>query len=1023
MRAPITRVVSSLQSTRPGSPATGPSPPDPLSHPPPLPGRGGTFSRPTSSLEVFGAALLALFLLPALAGGLIFADGFESGDTSAWSETVGLPEAPACVAGPPVAGLFAGDLGPAPGGPFEEITCVEIHNDQPFERPGEVAFSGIPMPESLAARGEGQTAPRADLFRQLGVPGFRDTTSIPAIRRLDLTKNLSLWSAEHLPRGLPGLTTTDGLALIGPGHRLLAAQFDVLSRWGAPVGDAAAPIRWLAVSVAPNVPADGAAVYALRRYGSPPAAADPFAATVTPVGNDFVVDTGVATFTLDPANPALLASIAVALTDDGDGRETLYAHQPGAGPKMIFDPGGGAVTLDTTDPAAVTVDPGGFEIVEHGPMKVVAALRGHFSAPGGASRCTAVTPPYERFGYTAIFTFTRASRDLHLQLQFRNECSDAFNQDWMDDAVAVRQASWELPLTGLQGTATVYHAGAGSLAASASGFDGLTVVEQRKGGGTPWRRRSRVLRDGMTLESGEFFDRPLVALADDTFVAAAQMPWMRYREPQALAVDGKTLSLRPVSEELTVGEAKAVWSFARLTLTPTALAEGSLEGYLEALRDRGQASLERGLLLSAELDHLNSSALFGTLGTGAPSPIATYYADTLDFIHQQNVKPGGQWDIAKTFGSQLWPDVQFDFFFPDWGEPAANPVTTNYWNASGAELFEFLRTGDPKWAWDFALPQSWLQSFTAHLNIGDRSHGNRNGFSVAGTGVGEGHWHRDGNSSSDDYNYNYGLQLAYAVRPNAALRQRFGNAGRTVVERYDVPWEDQADRELFVNTVDLSRSAIQHFEHLANCAEFAPGSRGSDCQAKLLEILEELASDNLSAGVMCGEDLPGPNPCGTPQQFMLNAHFHHFFHRVHANYGDVDGLLRRALVEAPRAFYDWAIPKEEDGVTIDLDQDWPGGMDCDLTPDRTAVVSCAGWADGEPTYWENRPHTVSLLLLAHALDPSIGLCQVSRDALEALVDADALGGYVGEDVGWWKGAAQMVQGLVFAVGGAETCGP
>ena len=47
-----------------------------------------------------------------------------------------------------------------------------------------------------------------------------------------------------------------------------------------------------------------------------------------------------------------------------------------------------------------------------------------------------------------------------------------------------------------------------------------------------------------------------------------------------------------------------------------------------------------------------------------------------------------------------------------------------------------------------------------------------------------------------------------------------------------------------------------------------------------------------------------------------------------------------------------------------------------------------------------------------------GLCQISRDPQIA---AAALGAYVGEDVGWWKGAAQMVQVLVFAVGGYETC--
>ncbi|MEE8523920.1 MAG: hypothetical protein V3T72_08315 [Thermoanaerobaculia bacterium] len=205
------------------------------------------------------------------------------------------------------------------------------------------------------------------------------------------------------------------------------------------------------------------------------------------------------------------------------------------------------------------------------------------------------------------------------------------------------------------------------------------------------------------------------------------------------------------------------------------------------------------------------------------------------------------------------------------------------------------------------------------------------------------------------------------------------------------------------------------------CAEFAPAPRGGECQAKLAEILAELVDDNASSGVFCGEDVPAGNPCSTPQQFMMNAHFHHFFHRYFSNYGDVDSLLRRALIESPRAFYDWAIPKQADGTSIDVGTDWPGGMDCTLTVDGGDVVSCAGWVGDDPTFWENRPHTVSLLLMAHALDPSIGLCQISKDALDALVAADALGSYVGENVGWWKGSAQMMQGLVFAVGGYEGC--
>ncbi|MCP5116215.1 MAG: hypothetical protein GY953_35760, partial [bacterium] len=155
--------------------------------------------------------------------------------------------------------------------------------------------------------------------------------------------------------------------------------------------------------------------------------------------------------------------------------------------------------------------------------------------------------------------------------------------------------------------------------------------------------------------------------------------------------------------------------------------------------------------------------------------------------------------------------------------------------------------------------------------------------------------------------------------------------------------------------------------------------------------------------------------------FMMNAHIYHFFHRYHANYGDVDGLLRRALTLSPRAYYTWAMPRLVDGVSIATGPDWPGGMDCTLTPDRLDVVSCAGWTGADPTFFENKPHTVSLLLMAHQLDPTIGLCQVAKDALDQLVTDDAFAGYLSNDAGWWKGTAQMMQGMVFGVGGYDVC--
>lgn len=877
---------------------------------------------------------------------------------------VGAGPAAACPSGLDVGGVLEGDLGPAPSGSFEEIACVEIANDLGFER-REVAFSGIPLPRE------------------------------------------------------PGLTTPDALVLVGPGERRLAAQFDVLSRWGGPPDDPALPIRWLQVSVPARVAASDTAVYSLRRYASPPAPADPFAATVTPDGSRLVVDTGLATFALDPANPALLHEIGIDLDDDGLGRTPVYRHAAGAGPRLVLPAaGGGEMVLDGTVAGALSVDPGGFELVEAGPVKVVAVLRGHVADPGGSTLCTRDGLAYERFGFQLVATFVRGSRDLRLGLVLRNECSDGFSGPWTDDAVSVRRASWELPFDLTD--ATLYHGGPGPAAAAPAGT-GTVRVAQRKGAGSPWIRRARVTVDGSAVESAEAFDEPFAAAAGGTFAAAGQLGWMRFREPQALAAaeDG-TLSIEVIGEELVVGEGKGLWNRARVVLLPVS---ASLGEDLEAARRAGAAELERGLLVRAPLPRVNAAGLFPSLGLDMPSGIKTAYLALMDELHEQTVAPGGQWYRAKTFGSQLWPDVQADLWQVDLATPYDNSGAMNYWDPAGAELLEHLRSGEPRWAWDFALPQSRLQAHAAYLNVGDEPHGNRSGFAVTSGGTGEGHWHRSA-FGSDDYSYGMGLHLAYALRPDPALRNRFAQAGRTAVERYSIPEADEGDRERFVSQVDLTRQVIQHFWLLADCAEFVPGARGRACHDRLLEVVSELARDNLEAGVLCTGDDPPAGSCSVPQQFMQNALMVPFLDRIYRNYGDLEGLLARGISESARVLYEWGLPKEADGVTLDVDGEWAAAMDCDLNAEGTAVTSCAAAPDSDGNlgmYAPTKPHTVAILLMGQAVDPSLGLCDVARAAYDEPALAEGWQDFLGNDSGWWKGAAQMLQAMAFGVGVYDEC--
>ncbi|CAM2005142.1 PKD domain-containing protein [Acanthopleuribacter pedis] len=824
------------------------------------------------------------------------------------------------------------------------------------------------------------------------------------------------WSGIPIARSA-NLTDTTGLMLIDSNGNRVAAQFDIVSRWGGSVQDTSLPIRWLQISTITSIAAESIVAYEVRRAGT--AQTDPNALTVTDNGTSVVVDTGTARFTLDPANPALFAQIALDSTGQGT-FETIYTHGAGAGPRLSYRNGAAEISLSTAGTNEVRVEPDGFSIVETGPLKAVVLLRGRFSDPGGTSICAAGAG-YERFAFTLAATFVRGSSDILMQYHLRNECSDANGGPWTDEFATVTDASWHFPFATFD-TPVVHAGGDGDLMTSAAGFNGATTVTQFKGGGTPWRRRAEVQINGQTQENAEFFSNPMVALSDTNFIATGQMPWLRYREPQGLAVTNQTLSLHFVSESLTVGEGKGLWNFARVGLaaTATAAAGQSVAAFLENERNRGRFMLERGLLPRATLDMINASGVYPSLGTHAPSAPKTAYLDTLNLMHNDHVLPGGQYDRGKIYGSQLWPEVSFDRWDVDNDTPADMNGTHAYWNPQGAEMLEFLRSGDPKWVWDFALPAAWLQMHTAYLNTGDQFHGNRNGFAVTSGGTGEGHWHR-GAGGSDDYSYNDGMKLAYALRPNPIMRDRFRQAGRTIVDRYDIPRAQEAQRTQYVNRVEISRQVIQHFEMLANCAEYVPGEGGNACHDRLMELLSELTLDNLRAGIMCADDIPSTN-CLNPQGFMMASMMYSFFMRSFRNYGDIEGILGDAMVDIGRNLFRYTMRGQE-GQPININGDWAPMMDCTLNAEGTAVVNCTPFqVDDAWMYQQNRPHTAAMLLTAHELDPSISMCEAVRAIYD---DPNFLpsfwDGYIGNDSGWWKGAAQMMQGMVFGIGVYDTC--
>ncbi|GJM10448.1 MAG: hypothetical protein DHS20C11_27240 [Lysobacteraceae bacterium] len=928
-----------------------------------------------------GVAIVLSWALAAQAGpsDVIFENGFEVSASS-------------CATGAPLSDA----IGPAPATPFASLGCIELRN--------------------------GSAAPR------------RETA----------------WGSIPISRDTLFDTDLDRLALVDVSGQRLSAQFEPLSRWAAPLQDSAASIRWLKLATTGEVAANSMTLYELRLYDEPIAAAGSLDATpvsISGTGPTWTIDTGVASFGIDQDNPALLTSITI---NAMGGPVTALLASARSGPFMQLADGR---TLDATSPGLVSIDSSTFRILGEGPARVSIAVDGHFDSGDSASLCVVPGgPSYQRFGWTAVMTFSRASADIDFEWIFRNECSSGGGEPWTDEAVTVNNAGWRWPLAGTTSTPYLIADSTWRMATAPQ-----VVVEQRKGAdlGSGWLRRARVLEGASETETAETFDAPALAIDTPDYYALLQMPWMRFREPQALEMSDRELTMQVISEPLVVGEGKGIWALARLSLGPSNT--GNPLTPITSAHAAAGLSLEQALTPRRLRNDFNDSQVLPPMG-GDGSNLATGYSNFMEAMHQGTLGPGGanQWQRFKTYGSQLWPDVQFD---DQWATgtaatPADNSGSMNYWNPSGAEILEFLRLGEPKWLWDFALPQSWLQLQAARLNIGRQTHSNRSGVAVVSGGTGEGHWHRVA-GGSDDYTYNVGMHLAYAMQPRVTVRDRFEIGGQAMAARYSIdhnpadpcytdpggpqcpdPGDSiwvQSDRDLYISAVTPDRGRLQHFELLANCAEFAPGTAGQLCHDRLQLIMQELASDNLRAGLICQDDVPVDDYCDVPQTFMIAAMQYHFFLRYYLNYGDVnDGNGQPALGSMLSAFMQnyFAQGVVMDGGALDPFGDWAALFGCPLANGGTVIGVCDWYdtGDGIGVIWENKPHIAGMGLMADWVNPSANLCSDGVALIDALFagvgagtdDYGPIGGYVAGG-GWFKGAAQVAQMLPYAIGAYDRC--
>lgn len=812
-------------------------------------------------------------------------------------------------------------------------------------------------------------------------------------------------------------------------------QWQVLSRWGRPLSDASAPIRWLRMQMAAGV--ESQAVVAVMSQDVSLDPTDSAALRVQSLGAQrFQIDTGAAIFEIDGTQAQPIRSIQ--LRDDQGGVDALYvAASASDGWQLRVAETDGTPVIDL-QAGLGSLQPqqtrwfGGL-----GPIAAQVQIDGWLDAPVGAT-CGGASGG-RRLPYSVALSFVRGQADIDLEVQLGNACGTP--QSAPDsDSLLLQEFALTLPLArGSEAVAVPIVTSIGNPRFVAAGASEQHEILQARGSGTPWRREVSYRHNGTVVQSAERFDRPSVGARIDlpsgrTLVASIAHAWMAFREPQSLAVQGGALTLAWVSEPVPVGKAKSLWFRSGLTLQAFDSVFDAING-LTALAYQAHFRLERPLLLRQQVEDLDAAAVMPPLLGNNPSQLWNAYASYVLDKHRATAVEractdaqngiGSQWSCAKTYGQQIWPDIQFNeqFGFTENPDPASNEVKLNYWDPVQIELTEFLRGGDPRWAWEFALPQSWLMAYTAYYNFGrwpnaTGSTSNIAGHSFGSGGTGDGLWHRSA-SGSADYTYNRHQSLAYVLWPSVAHQDRLAEAGIAAGLRFTNDPQDDT------SWAAVGRLNLQYVQSLATCAEFVPGVIGENCDSRLREVLGHLITNSLSAGLICELQLQADASCAMGQYFMLYAWYYPILDRLYLNYrhslpvAQAD-LLLRALRETPQRVLA-SLPRTAGGE-VDVDAIWPNVSLCTLGGSAFDTVQNCSVVPDPDNLSQNKPATLSLLTRGRDWSGDPALCMAARQAEQALFSMDVLGPLRQTlSGGWWKGAVESGQELSTAALGIQRC--
>lgn len=876
------------------------------------------------------------------------------------------------------------------------------------------------------------------------------TTSCEAIAALTVRNDQSFdreeltWTGVAIPREL-NLTNADNLILIGEAERQVAVQFRPLARWDASPNDTTAPLKWLEVAAVATVGSFDS-TYSLRHCTTPPNTADTNQLLLASNSDGtFTINSGIGSFVLDPTSNFLMSSATIGLNQ--------------------FTPRSITRILNSTGsvPISPLVDQGSFVIEQDGPVKIVVSMKGHFFGQSTYGPGCDVQP-----GFITRMTFTRSSGDIDVEHLITNECGDGLNpngpgsaqdgSDWWNRTLSIERHLLYYNLANIDQSTAMVHSNTGSTTnltstALANNSFLLESVSQPKGNilglGTDWRNAQRI---GSLVLAQEFFELPMVAASDSNFTAMIQIPWMRFREPLQIQTDitsnGNGGFNASISAELVddtggvtvLGEAQGIWNFFRLSFAGTQLDSNAM--FTKA--QQNQAAMERGLLWHTPIWNLNQAKVFPELPE-INVPEMSSWIDLMEGAHDNTVSTSilgsAQRDRMKGYSLIGWPDNMMEGI-----KDVVNTTLDEYvpggnvWSPTNSELLMWFATGEPKWAWDYALPAEWTFWHTNTYNTGSRGVvGSRSGLVVASVGSGEGARYRSGFGTDDKF-YNQGSEKAYVIRPHQSLADRFQAAGDTYVSRYV---DNVANREEFVSLRSLSRQTVQHLNALQLATKYST-TNNSSLRAKFDSVMQEYIDDNLSNGIFCGDDdaTVNTNQC----VFAFSGVFHYvaLWQEVFLSYAmDLDpsdpnrAVVINAIAQTARLI-DNGIPRDTNDAVTDLSPtSWGNSYQCDFSSGTDILQQCQqfnctdlknpqnGTCSVNPFYDNAHLNTLATAMLGHRLNPTLvpqARCEQIKAAFNSNLNGTTVGNHLKDNgFGWHKDSSQLTQVVLYGIAAAQHC--